>query len=119
LVSLINYPKRKLRKLVKNGEYLQALKLGEELEKKHPNDNDLFFIIASIYYLNGDAKKSLSYLDKVLGIASYDIEALMLKASVCIHLKDKQKALDCRDKIKEVDPKNKAVDEILNEVEKI
>ena len=119
MVSLINYPKRKLRKLVRSGEYLQALKLGKELEKKLPNDPDLFFIIAGIYYMNGDAKNSLLYLDKVLEIAEYDIEALMLKASVHINLKDKQKALDCRDKIKEVDPENKAVDEILDEVEKI
>ncbi len=69
--------------------------------------------------MNGDAKNSLLYLDKVLEIAEYDTEALMLKASVHINLKDKQKALDCRDKIKEVDPENKAVDEILDEVEKI
>ena len=119
LVSLFNYPKRRLRKLVQEGEYIEALKFGKSLEKKYSDDPDLFFIIASIYYINGDSKNTQSYLDKVLEINKYDIEALLLKSSVCLHLKNKEEALDCCEMIREIDPKNKAINEILDEVEKI
>jgi len=118
-VSLFNYPKRRLRKLVQEGEYIEALKFGKSLEKKYSDDPDLFFIIASIYYINGDSKNTQSYLDKVLEINKYDIEALLLQSSVYLHLKNKEKALDCCEMIREIDPKNKAINEILDEVEKI
>jgi len=119
LVSLINYPKRHLRKLVHEAEYVEALQFGKSLEKKHSKDTDLFFIIASIYYMIGDAKNTISYLDKVLAIKENDMESLLMKADVSIHLKNKEKALDCYEKIRKIDPKNKAVDEILDKLEKI
>ncbi len=117
MVGLFNNPKRRLRNLIHEGEYAEALKFGKSLEKKYSYDPDWFFIIGTIYYINGDAENTLSYLDKVLEINEYDIEALLLKASVYLHLKNKEKALDCCEKIRKIDPKNKAIDEILNELE--
>ncbi|MFQ6025850.1 MAG: tetratricopeptide repeat protein [Nitrosopumilaceae archaeon] len=117
MVSIFNYPKRRLRKLFEEGEYTEALELGKALEKKNPYDPDLFFIIGSIYYINGDAKNTLSYLDKVLEINKYDEEALLLKASVHLHLKNKKEALDCCEKIREIDPKSDAIAEILDKLE--
>ena len=40
LVSLFRYPKRRLRKLVKEGEYKEAVEFGKSLEEKNPNDPD-------------------------------------------------------------------------------
>jgi len=117
LVGLFSYPKRRLRKLVNEGEYREALKLGQSLEEKHSKDQDLFFIIASIYYMNGDAKNTIAYLDKVLEINKNDLESLLLKAEVLIHMKNKQEALDCCEQIRKIDPNSDVIDEILDKLE--
>ena len=43
--GLFSYPKRKLRKLISQGEYEKAIELGGELESKSPKDPDLLFIM--------------------------------------------------------------------------
>ena len=117
MVGLFSYPKRRLRKLVTEGDYREALELGKSLEKKYPDDPDVFFILGSIYYILEDAKNTLHYLDKVLAISEYDTEALLLKANVHLYLKDKKAVIDCCNKIQEVDPKNRNVQEILEKLE--
>ena len=74
MVGLFNNPKRKMRKLVDDGDYEGALELGHSLEneKKYQHDEQLLFIIGSVYYILGDADNSLKYLDKSLEINSYD-----------------------------------------------
>ena len=47
----------------------EALEFGHSIEKKYENDPDIDFIIGTIYFLKGDSKKTLSYMDKVLDIA--------------------------------------------------
>ncbi len=54
MVSLFSYPKRKLRKLVKKGEYKEAVEFGKNLENQNPNDADLLFIMGSIFYILKD-----------------------------------------------------------------
>ena len=119
MVGLFNYPKRKMRKLVDNGDYEGALKLGHilEKEKKYQYDEQLLFIIGSVYYILGNADKSLEYLDKSLEISSNDTEALLLKANVHIHLKEKNIAIDCCRKILEIDEENWKVKDLLSDLE--
>ena len=119
MVGLFNYPKRKMRKLVDNGDYEGALELGHilEKEKKYQYDEQLLFIIGSVYYILGNADKSLEYLDKSLEISSNDTEALLLKANVHIHLKEKNTALDCCRKILEIDEENWKVKDLLSDLE--
>jgi len=119
LTGLFSYPKRHLRKLVKDGDYLEALEFGKNLEKKHSDDADLLFMIASIYYLNGDAKNTLSYLDKTLVVSPNDTEALLMKANLHLYLKEKEQALDCCERLRKIDPQNKEIDEILDKLEKL
>ena len=119
MTGLFSYPKRHLRKLVKEGDYLEALDFGKNLEKKHPNDLDLLFMIAGIYYINGDATNTLSYLDKTLALNQNDTEALLMKANLHLYLKDKDQAVDCCEKLRKVDPQNKEIDEILDKLEKL
>ena len=83
------------------------------------NDPDIDFIIGTIYFLKGDSKKTLSYMDKVLDIAEYDIDALVLKATVLLHLKNKEEVMLCCDKIRTIDPKNQVVKEILHKLKEI
>ena len=119
MVGLFNYPKRKMRKLVDNGDYETALELGHSLEKEkqYQYDEQLLFIIGSIYYILGDADNSLKYLDKSLEISSNDTEALLLKANVHIHLKEKDIAIDCCRKILEIDEENWKVKDLLSDLE--
>jgi Flp pilus assembly protein TadD len=76
-------------------------------------------MIAGIYYINGDAKNTLSYLDKTLTQNHNDTEALFMKANLHIYLKDKEQAVDCCERLRKIDPKNKEIDEILDKLEKL
>ena len=118
MVGLFSYPKRRLRKLVKNGDYKEAIEFGESIEKKFSNDADYYFIMGSIYYILEDAKNSLNYFDKALAINAFDTETLLLKANVHFFLKENNKVKDCCNKILEIDPENKDAKNILERLEK-
>ena len=87
-----NKPQQKLRKFIKEKKYAEALKYSVNLEKdeKYKNDTDIAFIIGTIHFLKGDIEKTLSYMNKVLEIAEYDIDALVLKASILADMKNKK-----------------------------
>jgi len=117
LVGLFNKnkPQQKLRKFIKEKKYTEALKYSVNLEKdeRYRNDTDIAFIIGTIHFLKGDIEKTLSYMNKVLEIAEYDIDALVLKASILAGMKNKKGVIECCDKIKEIDPKNTTMQKIL------
>ena len=113
-----NNPRRKLRKLVKEKKYAEALKYGHEIEKKLEHDPDISFIIGTIYFIIGDAQKTIFYMNKTLEIGQFDIDALSIKASVFLNQKKKSDVIQCCEKIREVDPKNKALKEIEEELKK-
>ena len=113
-----NNPRRKLRKLVKEKKYDEALKYGHEIEKKLEHDPDISFIIGTIYFIIGDAQKTIFYMNKTLEIGQFDIDALSIKASVFLNQKKKSDVIQCCDKIREIDPKNKALKEIEEELKK-
>lgn len=92
MVSLINYPKRKLRKLLNSGEYSKALEFAASIEPKFTNDPDFLFIMGSTHYILGNADESLGYFDRVLAISEYDIDALLLSARLYAHTGDIKKA---------------------------
>ena len=117
LVGLFSYPKRKLKKLVKDGEYKEAVEFGESLVKKNPKDADLHFILGSIFYILKYAKSSLHYFDKVLELKEYDSETLILKANVHVYLKEYDIAIDCCKKILEVDPENNEARNLLDQLQ--
>ena len=110
-----NKPQQKLRKFIKEKKYAEALKYSVNLEKdeKYRNDTDIAFIIGTIHFLKGDIEKTLSYMNKVLEITEYDIDALVLKASILADMKNKKGVIECCDKIKEIDPKNTTMQKIL------
>ena len=119
MTGLFNNPRRHLRKLVKQKKYDEALEYGHGIEKKLEHDPDIAFIIGSIYYIKGDSKKTLEYMNKTLEIGIFDLDALAIKASVYLNLKNKDKVIECCDKIKELDTKNKSLIEIEEELKKI
>ena len=130
MTGLFNNPRRHLRTLIKQArkekdpverekKYAEALEYGHGIEKKLEHDPDIAFIIGTIYYIKGDSQKTLEYMNNVLEIGIFDLDALAIKASVYLNLKNKEKVIECCNKIKELDPKNKALIEIEEELKKI
>ena len=107
---------KEFKKLVKDKKYDQAIKSGTEYLHKVPNNHDVLFTMGGIYYMKNKYKTALSYFDKALEIGSYDVDVLLLKAYSHQKLSEKKKAIECCEKIKEVDPKNKSVAELLSEL---
>lgn len=109
--------KKELRKLVKQKQYDAALKIGSEILQKVPEENDVLFIVGGIYYMKNKYKDAISYFDKSLEIATFDTDVLTLKANSHYHLGEHKHAVQCCNRIKEIDPKNKAVAELLSKIE--
>lgn len=108
--------KKELKTLVKDKQYDKVLQIGSELLEKRPDDLDVLFIVGSIYYMRGKHRTSISYFDKILDISSYDPETLLLKANALFELGQYNEAIKCCNKIQEIDPKNKAVLELLSKI---
>jgi len=117
MTGLFSYPKRKLRKLISQGEYEQAIEFGNELEAKTPKDPDLLFIMGSMFYILNDEKKTLHYIDRVLEINPNDVESLSLKLRVHQFLKEDDVVIDCCRKILDVAPDNFEVRDLISELE--
>ena len=97
-----NNPRRKLRKLVKEKKYDEALEYGHGIEKTLVHDPDISFIIGTIYFILGNAEKTIFYMDKTLEIGQYDIDALSIKASVFLNQKNKSGARKCCETIRDL-----------------
>ena len=61
-------------------------------------------------------KTAISYFDRSLEIGSHDIDVLLLKAYSHQKLGENKRVIQCCDKIQEIDPKNKAVSELLEQL---
>jgi len=116
-IKQISQKKKELRKLVKQKQYDAALKIGSEILQKIPEDNDVLFIVGGIYYMKNNYRSAISYFEKSLEIATFDTEVLILKANSHYYLGEHKQAIQCCNKIREIDPKNKAVSELLLKIE--
>ncbi len=114
----IRSKKSELKKLVKEKKYSEVQKVGLEILGKNPDDLDVLFVLGGLYYMNKKFSKAIFYFDKVLEISSYDPETLLLKANSHFKLGENKKAISCCEKIKEIDPKNKGVLELLEKIPK-
>ena len=104
---------KEIKKLVKQKKYAEALKSGTQYLEKVPHNHDVLFTVGGIYYLKSKYKTAISYFDKALEIGSYDVDVLLLKAYSHQKLGENKRVIQCCDKIREVDPKNKAMSKLL------
>lgn len=109
--------KKDLKKLVKEKKYDSALKIGTEILKKNPDENDVLFIMGGIYYLRGKYRTAINYFEKSLQIATHDVEVLILNANSYYRLGNFKQAKSCCDTIKEIDPNNKDVKELMEKID--
>lgn len=119
MVGLFSYPKRHLKKLIRDGDYVEAIKLGNTLESKYSDDHDFMFIMGSVYFIVEDAKKALLYFEKSYQLDKNDIETLTLKTNVHLALEQKDKAVDCCKSILKLQPKNYEAQQLLEELENL
>jgi len=119
MVSLFRYPKRRLKKLIEEGEYVQAIELGDSLESKFSDDPDFMFIMGGVYVILEDAKKALPYYEKAFQLNNNDVETLKLKTDVHLTLQQKDEAIDCCKRILELEPKNYEAKDLLEELENL
>ena len=128
MTGLFSYPKRKLRKLIGQGEYEQAISFGNELEAKFSKDPDFLFIMGSMYYMLNDEEKTLHYINRVLEMNPYDVESLSLKLRVHQFRAENQEdqelkqnelnvVIDCCRKILDETPDNFQVRDLITELE--
>jgi len=117
MVSLIRYPKRRLKKLIREGEYIEAIEFGNSLESEFSDDPDFMFIMGGVYVILEDAKKALPYYEKAFQLDNNDVETLKLKTNVHLSLQQKDKAIDCCKRILKLEPKNYEAQELLEELE--
>ncbi len=106
MVSLFRYPKRRLKKLIREGEYAEAIEFANSLESKFSNDHDFMFIMGGVYVILEDAKKALPYYEKAFQLDNNDVETLKLKTDVHLTLQQKDEAIDCCKRILELESKN-------------
>ncbi len=119
MVSLYRYPKRRLKKLIREGEYVEAIEFGNSLESKFSDDPDFMFIMGGVYVILEDAKKALPYYEKAFQLDNNDVETLKLKTDVHLALEQKDKAIVCCKRIITLEPKNYDAQELLEELENL
>ena len=107
---------KQFKKLVKEKKYPEALKLGTEYLQKVPHNPDVLFTMGGIYYVKNKYRTAISYFDRALEVALYDVDVLLLKAYSHQKLNENKLAIQCCNKILEVDAKNKAVAKLLEEL---
>jgi len=108
---------KELQKLVKEKKYDQALNRGIEYLQNVSENHDVLFIVGGIYYMKNKHHTAISYFEKALEIGPYDTEVLILKANAHYKIGQNKRAIQCCDKIKEIDPKNNAVAELLTKLD--
>ncbi len=119
MASLFRYPKRRLKKLIKEGEYVEAIKFGNSLESKFSDDPDYMFIMGGVYVILEDAQKALPYIEKAFQLDNNDVETLKLKTDIHLDLQQKDEAIDCCKRILKLEPKNSKAQELLEELENL
>jgi len=119
MVGLFKHPKRKIRKLIKQGEYEDAIQLGKSLESRYSADHDFMFIMGSVFFLVDDPKQALPYFEKAFELNQNDIEMLRLKTNVHLALEQKSEAIDCCEHILKIDSKNNEAHDLLDELERL
>jgi tetratricopeptide (TPR) repeat protein len=107
---------KKFKKLVKNKKYPEALKLGLDYLEKVPYNHDVLFTIGGMYYLKNKYRTAISFFDRALETGDSDVEVLLMKAYSHQKLQEDKIAIDCCEKIQDLDPKNKSVPNLLSEL---
>ncbi len=119
MVGLFKHPKRQIKKLLKDGDYDEAIAFGMNLESEYSEDHDFMFIMGSAFFIVDDAQRALPYFEKAFQLDDGDVETLTLKTNVHLALEQKDEALACCRYIVKLQPKNTEAQELLEKLESV
>lgn len=119
MAGLFKHPKRRIKKLLRDGEYDKAIEFGKNLESKYSEDHDFMFILGSAFFIVDDAKRALPYFEKAFQLDNEDVETLSLKTNVHLALDQKDKAIACCKYIIKLEPKNTEAQDLLEKLESV
>ena len=119
MAGLFKHPKRRIKKMLKDGEYDKAIEFGKSLESEYSEDHDFMFIMGSVFFIVEDSKKALPYFEKAYELDNTDVENLTLKTNVHLSLQQKDEAIDCCKKILKLQPDNDEAKVLLEELENL
>ena len=119
MVGFIIYPKRHLQKLIKEGEFAEAIEYAKSIESKFEDDYDFWFIVGGIYFILDDAKKALPFFEKSLELKDDDVETLIIKTNAHLFLEQKVEAIECCKRIIQIEPDNYEAHGLLEKLENI
>ena len=119
MAGLVVYPKRHLKKLIEEGEYIEAIEYAKSIESKFENDYDFWFIFGGIYFILDDAKKAIPYFEKSLELKDDDVETLIIKTNAHLFLEQKDEAIECCKRIIQIEPDNYEAQGLLEKLENI
>lgn len=117
MVSLFKYPKRRLRNMIKKGQYAEALDYGRSIESNFAEDHDYLFIMGSVHYILEEPSSAIPYFDRAISLQHDDIEALILKTNSHLALKDVEDAIACCMHILKLDPEHRDARSLLNDLQ--
>ncbi len=119
MAGLFKHPKRRIKKLLRDGEYDEAIAFGKNLESQYSDDHDFMFILGSAFFIVDDAKRALPYFEKAFQLDNKDVETLALKTNVHLALNQKDEAIACCKYIIKLQPKNTEAHNLLEELENV
>ena len=119
MAGLFKHPKRRIKKLLRDGEYDEAIAFGKNLESQYSDDHDFMFILGSAFFIVDDAKRALPYFEKAFQLDNEDVETLSLKTNVHLALDQKNEAIACCKYIIKLQPKNTEAQNLLKELESV
>ena len=116
-MAVFRHPKRRIRKLIRDGEYSEAISYGLGLEQKYAGDHDFMFIMGSVFMLVDDAKKALPYFEKALKLDDRDVETMAMMTNAHLALGQKEDAIACCRRVTLLDPENGEARDLLEQLE--
>ncbi|QLH04319.1 hypothetical protein C5F49_02550 [Nitrosopumilus oxyclinae] len=119
MAGLFKHPKRRIKKLLRDGEYDAAIAFGKSLESQYSDDHDFMFILGSAFFIVDDAKRALPYFEKAFELDNEDVETLSLKTNVHLALEQKDEAIACCKYIIKLEPKNTEAQDLLEQLERV
>ncbi len=119
MIGFFKHPKRHIKKLLRDGEYDEAIAFGKNLESEYSDDHDFMFILGSAFFIVDDAQRALPYFEKAFQLDNEDVETLTLKTNVHLALEQKDEALACCKYIVKLQPKNTEAQELVEQLESL
>ncbi len=104
------FPRKELMKVyAEGGSYEKAISLAKEILKDAPDDKEVLFILAKLYWAQKRYARAIETLEVLLEKYPDYEEALSVLASIYLQKKDLQGAIDTLERLAAKNPENAAI----------